>query len=180
MGIDKHGLSTTQWKAAEMLASGTNVSAQKVAKACGVTADAVYQWNQDWRFKLAVLKSFEISMAGFRNERMGFVAKNLKVFYIQFEKELKLIDKNKLGVRALLQLITTLHAEMRRDAKIFTESKPMVELLAELGANEDEKINIEETALTSAEQRYLERREKEMNDSESKVIDIVKKQRKQA
>lgn len=172
MPIDKQGLTLEQWKAAELIALGTKMKTKELAKASGVKASTVREWKKDPKFKLAVLKKFEDNMAELRNKRLGRIKDWLDKMYTQIGMQLDNLEEDDYSLKELLNMVTKLHGEVRVDNTQFSKSKHLLEMLAEYTGRDPDAIGEEEEGLDSIEDRYMERRKREQEESESKVRDI--------
>lgn len=178
MSINKDGLSLEQWKAAEIFAIGTKVKDKVVAKDCGVETSTIREWKKNPIFKLAVLKKFEENIYDLRSSRIGNMSKFLKPLYKAINKKLlkEKIEEEDYSLKALLDMVTKIHTEIRNDSIQFTRNKALLNMLAEYTGRDPDAISEEdEDIVDSAEQKYIERRKKAKAESENKVLKISKK-----
>jgi len=177
MPIDKQGLSLEQWKAAELLALGRKIKPEKIAKECGVKTSTVKKWIGNPKFKLAVLKKFEDNMSELRGQRLGKIRNWLDKLYSSIDKEFKDLDED-YSLKELINMAIKLHNEVRTDNVQFTKSRKLLEMLAEYTGRDPDALGEEEEELDSVEERYLKRRQREQEESESKVREIGSAKRK--
>ena len=110
------GLTLSQEKVAQLLASGINISEKKLAARVEVHVDTIREWKKDARLKVRVLQLFDENINLDVTKRYRKVSKFLKPVYQEIRARLAedgALDN--VPLKELLTMMTRLHQEIRLD-----------------------------------------------------------------